>query len=267
MGNTGNRVWLALVMVCLMGANCTVAEAQEKRKSRHWVDESNNPKASMVFAKEAPAPQEPLTLWYRKPAMDWETQALPIGNGRLAAMVFGGVNNERIQFNEETVWDGVPGHHNNSKALEVLPEVRRLLFEDKNKEASSLAGKTMMGEPRRIKSYQTLADLFIDFDDVDQVSGYRRDLDLTTAISRTQYTVDGVEHTREVFVSSPDQAIVVHLTASKPGMINFTARLSREKAETKSGPDNGLILNGKLGISYETQLRPMVNGGLSLIHI
>ena len=117
----------------------------------------------MTFVEEASPPTEPLTLWYRKPATDWETQALPIGNGRMAAMVFGGVNNERIQFNEETVWDGVPIDHNNPEALEALPEVRRLLFEGKNSEATKLASQKMMGKPTRIKSYQTLADLQIGF--------------------------------------------------------------------------------------------------------
>ena len=230
-------------------------------QKRHAVDETNNPKADMVFAQEAAAPAESLTLWYRKPATTWETEALPIGNGRLAAMVFGGVNNERLQFNEETVWDGVHKDDNNPKALENLPEVRRLLFEGKNDEATRLAGKTMLGIPKKIKSYQTLCDLFLDFDDTDKVSGYRRDLDLTTAINKTHYSVEGVEYTREAFVSSPDQAVVVNLKASQAGKINFTARLSREKATVESTSDNRLIMRGKLGVSYEAQLRPMVKGG------
>jgi len=102
-----------------------------------------------------------LTVWYRKPATKWETEALPLGNGRLAAMVFGGVNNERIQFNEETVWDGVPNDSNNPKALEALPEVQRLLFEGKNAEATRLAGKTMLGVPSRIKSMKFLTTVGI----------------------------------------------------------------------------------------------------------
>ena len=254
------RALLALVMVGLIGVDCEVASAQ-RRKNRHSVDETSNPKADMTFAKEAAAPEEPLTLWYRKPATDWETEALPVGNGRLAAMVFGGVNNERIQFNEETVWDGVPTDYNNPEALEALPEVRRLLFEGENGKAKSLAGKKMMGSPMRVKSYQTLADVHLDFPDTEEVAGYRRDLDLTTAISRTQYSVDGIDYTREVFVSAPDQAIVIHLIASQPGKINFTAKLARLHASTKSASDNRLILSGKLGVDYQTQLRPLVSGG------
>jgi len=254
------RSLILLVLVCLTCADGVEALAQ-KGKKRHAVDESSNPKADMVFADEAAAPEEPLTLWYRKPATVWETEALPIGNGRLAAMVFGGVNNERIQFNEETVWDGVPTDYNNPEALEALPEVQRLLFEGKNEEANRLAGKRMMGTPTRIKSYQTLADVHLDFPDSKKVSGYRRDLDLTTAISRTQYSARGIDYTREVFVSTPDQAIVIHLSASEPGKINFTAKLARKDASTKSASNNRLILNGKLGVDYEAQLHPVVNGG------
>ncbi|WP_236622159.1 glycosyl hydrolase family 95 catalytic domain-containing protein [Novipirellula maiorica] len=248
------RTLFTLVMVGLIVGQMSWA-------ARHDVDESNNPKADMAFVDEASAPEESLMLWYRKPATRWETEALPVGNGRLAAMVFGGVNNERIQFNEETVWDGVPTDYTNPGAAEALPEVRRLLFEGKNAEATRLAGKKMMGSPHRVKSYQTLGDLFLDFPDTDKVAGYRRDLDLTTAISRTHYSSDGIEYTREVFVSSPDQAIVIHLTANQPGKINFAARFSRDNATKQSAPDNRLILRGKLGVDYEAQLRPIVRGG------
>jgi alpha-L-fucosidase 2 len=243
-----------MVMVGLVSAGVSQA-------ARHSVDESNNPKADLKFVKDAPAPKEPLTLWYRTPALHWENQALPLGNGRLAAMVFGGVNQERIQLNEETVWDGVPTDYTNPEALEALPEVQRLMFAGKNVEAKALAAKKMLGKPYKIKSYQTLCDLLLDFPDIGTVEGYRRDLDLTTAISRTQYVADGVEIVREAFVSAPDQAIVVNLTASKKGRINFTARLARENATTESASDHRLILKGKLGIEYEAQLVPVVDGG------
>jgi alpha-L-fucosidase 2 len=224
-------------------------------------DESNNPKADMEFEKNAPPPAEPLSLWYRKPATKWETEALPVGNGRLAAMVFGGVNQERLQLNEETVWDGVPTDYNNPEALAALPEVQRLMFEGKNAEAKKLAAAKMLGTPYKVKSYQSLCDLLLDLPDAYKVAGYRRELDLTTAISRVQYTVEGVEYVREVFVSEPDQAIVVNLKASQRGKINFTARLARENATTESAAGNRLILRGKLGVAYEAQLFPIVDGG------
>ncbi|MDQ8182957.1 glycoside hydrolase family 95 protein [Pelagicoccus sp. SDUM812005] len=224
-------------------------------------EEPHNPTASFNYLDEAPAPEQPLTLWYRKPATNWENEALPVGNGRLAAMVFGGINTERIQFNEETVWDGEPTDYNNPEALEALPEVRRLLFEGKNAEATKLARDKMMGSPYRIKSYQTLGEILFDFPDTDSVAGYRRDLDLTTATSSVRYTVDGVEYSREVFASAPDQAIVIHLKANRLGKVNFSVQFSRKDATIESGADQRLILRGKLGIDYEAQLLPRVVGG------
>lgn len=124
--------------------------------------EAENPKTEFTFSQEAQPRAEPLTLWYRRPATKWETEALPVGNGRLAAMVFGGIDHERIQFNEESVWDGAPGDATNPQALIALPEVRRLLFEGKNEEATKLAGDKMMGNPSHVKSYQTLGDLVLE---------------------------------------------------------------------------------------------------------
>ena len=229
--------------------------------AKHDMDEKFNPPITAKFTDEAAAPEEALTLWYRKPARKWETEALPVGNGRLAGMVFGGVNQERIQLNEETLWDGEYLDRHNPKALEALPKVQQLLFEGKNKEATNLAGKDMMGIPSRIKSYQTLGDLLLDFPDADTVSGYRRDLDITTGISRTSYSVDGVTFTRELFVSAPDQVMVVHLTADKPGKIGFTARFDRRDVTYSDGPGNRLIMRGKLGVEFEAQLLPRVKGG------
>lgn len=225
------------------------------------VPEPNNPKASFDFSQDAPPPAEPLTLWYRRPATKWETEALPVGNGRLAAMVFGGIDRERIQFNEETVWDGLPADRTNPQALAALPEVRRLLFAGKNAEATKLAGGTMMGVPERIKSYQTLGDLVLEFPAASAVTGYRRDLDLTTGIARVSYGVGGVRFTREVFVSAPDQAIVVQLQADKGGRLNFTATLKRNNATTEVVAPDRLILRGQLGVKFEAQLQAQVSGG------
>lgn len=220
-----------------------------------------NPPVQAEFINGASPPEEPLTLWYRKPAMKWETEALPIGNGRLAGMVFGGVERERIQLNEETVWDGEYIDRHNPEALKNLPEVRRLLFQGKNKEATNLAARTMLGKPSRIKSYQTLGDLVLTFPEVKMVSNYRRDLDLTTATARTTYQVDGVNYQRDAYVSFPDQVMVIHLTADKPGKINFTASLHRKNVQIETGADHRLIMKGKLGVTYEAQLLPKVIGG------
>ena len=130
-----------------------------------------------------------LVLWYQKPAQEW-TDALPIGNGRLGAMVFGGVTQERIQLNEETLWDGGPRDTNNPKALEALPKVQQSLFDDKNEEATQLAGETMLGVPERIKSYQSLGDLFLAFSHDQEHTAYRRELNLNTGLQRQPIAVE-----------------------------------------------------------------------------
>src|SRR5262249_39187673 len=138
-------------------------------------------------------------LWYRQPAgTDWNA-ALPVGNGRLGAMVYGGVELERLQLNEDSVWEGYKRSGANSNALTALPEVRKLLFEGKNEEASDLAAKTMMGIPTRIKSYQPLADLAIEdtSKSTNSVKEYRRELDLDTGIATTTYTIGDNTFIRE----------------------------------------------------------------------
>lgn len=236
--------------------------AQTAEAAKHTADESNNPTVAFELVHPADPPSEPLTLWYRQPATNWETQALPVGNGPLGAMVFGGVAQERIQINEETVWDGEYIDSNNPAALKALPRVRELLFADRNKDATDLAAEAMLGKPQRIKSYQPLCDLALDFPDPETVFNYRRDLDLTTAINRVQYTIDGVTFTREVFASAPDNVLVVRLTASQPGQISFTARLTREEgATTTTQGANQLVLRGKLSLSYEAQLLARAEGG------
>jgi alpha-L-fucosidase 2 len=216
------------------------------------------------FLGLAPPPEETLTLWYRRPAAKWEPEALPVGNGRLAAMVFGGIAHERIQLNQESLWDGFQQDTVNPEASAVLPEVRRLLFEGKNAEATRLAGK-MMGVPSRVKSYQTLGDLILEGLAPAAVSEYRRELNLDTAVASVGYGVDGVRFRREVFASAPDQVLVVRCQADRPGKLNFTVRLQRsQNAQTEAqGPDR-LVLRGRLGpkgLRFEGRLRAVVTGG------
>ena len=128
-----------------------------------------NPNPAKISAPE-------LKLWYRQPAAQW-VEALPVGNGRLGAMVFGGTNSERIQLNENTLWEGYPRETTNPKSGEALPEVRRLLFADKVKEATDLAEKTMLGNPIGVRSYQTLGDLRFEMQHSATVTNYRRELD------------------------------------------------------------------------------------------
>ena len=210
-------------------------------------------------ALAAPGTGQPLEdawcLWYAQPAQEW-TEALPVGNGRLGAMVFGGAGDERIQLNEETVWEGYPRDTTNPKALEVLPEVRRLLFEGKNAEATTLA-ENMMGEPQRIKSYQTLGDLVLSFGPPGPAADYRRSLNLDSGVASTRYTVDGVTYTREVFASAPHNVIVVRIEADRPAAVSCGITLTRPKdAVCVSDGPGQLVLSGRLDIRHHETGEP-----------
>ena len=199
---------------------------------------------NMTFTGEVPAPSSPLSLWYRRPAKEW-LEALPIGNGRLGAMVFGGVTTERLQLNEETVWAGGPHNYDSPEGLAALPEIRRLVFAGRWNEAQSLIDAKFMGRPAGQMPYQTVGNLTLTFPDMDTVSDYRRELDLDTAIARVSYTAAGVRYTREAFASAVGQAIVLRLTADKPGQISFTADFdSPQKSGSAALSGDTLALNG-----------------------
>ena len=178
------------------------------------------------------AQQSPLTLWYRQPAQLW-TDALPVGNGRLGAMVFGGAARERIQFNEQTVWTGEPHDYAHKGASKSLQQIRELLWAGKQTEAEELAMKEFMSEPIHQKAYQALGDLMIETPGAENASGYRRSLDLDTGIAVTEFTANGITWRREVFASHPANAIVVHITSSKPA--TFTANLKCAHPNCKDG--------------------------------
>ncbi len=209
----------------------------------------------------------PLKLWYRQPAKEW-TEALPIGNGRLGAMVFGGIETERIQLNEDTIWAGHPIDRDQVGAYKHLPAVRRMLFEGKYAEAQDLVQKEFFG-PRLIRSYQTLGDLHLQFDTTDDVTEYRRELDLDTAIVSVRYQQNGATFTREVFSSPIDQCIVVRISCDKAGMVGFVAKLSRPAdASVELTLPNGIIMKGQAkqedgheGVTFEAHLQIVPKGG------
>jgi alpha-L-fucosidase 2 len=173
-----------------------------------------------------------LKLWYRQPAQEW-TQALPIGNGRLGAMVFGGTEHERLQFNEDTLWTGQPREYHHDGAVEYLPIVRKLLFEGKQSQAEELAAEHMMSVPLRQEKYQPFGDLYLHLPGHDKASNYRRELDIDAGIARVHYRIGETTFTREVFSSFPDQVIVVHLTCSEPGRLTFTATMDSPHTQTR----------------------------------
>ncbi len=184
-------------------------------------------------------------LWYLQPAAKW-TEALPIGNGRMAAMVFGKTGTEQIQLNEETIWAGTKVDDINPGAKNNLKQIQSLLLEEKNKEAYALSKKYLLGTPPEIRSYQTLGDLYIDWaDSLIEVSSYKRELDLAKAINTTTYSRKGKRYKQEVFISSPDDIMVIRLTATG-GDMNFDLRLERERDVEVSASENKLLLNGRI---------------------
>jgi alpha-L-fucosidase 2 len=218
---------------------------------------------------DATAPSEPLSLWYRQPAAKWE-EALAIGNGRIGAMVFGGANRERLQLNEDTLWAGGPYDPVNPEAKAALPEVRRLVFEGKYREASKLISAKVMSRPLRQMPYEPAGDLMLTFPDSPSVENYRRSLNLDTAVAGVEYIDQGIRFSREMFASPVDQVIVVHLTADKKGAINFTAGLQTPQSATIiTESSNILVLRGVNGsfegikgaLNFEVRVRLLMNGG------
>jgi alpha-L-fucosidase 2 len=221
--------------------------------------------AAMAFTLAASADTNALKLWYPQPATKW-TEALPIGNGHMGAMVFGGTASERIQFNEGTLWKGKPHDYVREGALDHLAEIRRLVFEDKAGEAGRLARENTISDPVRQLPYQPFGDLRLTFPGHENVTGYRRELDLDTAIATTTYRVGDVEFKREAFASYPDRVIVVRLTASKPGQITFTLRMDspHTNAQSRAEGADSLWLTGQLatnGLRFAARLCVDNEGG------
>ena len=221
-------------------------------------------------AQEAiPASDNSLLLWWNKPAEKWQ-EAIPIGNGRLGAMIFGRPENERIQLNEDTLWAGGPYDPVNPEAKDALPEVRKLVNEGKYRDAANLISAKVMAKPLGQMPYQTVGDLNLTFKGSASAGEYRRELDLDSAIATVSYVSDGVRFTRELFSSYPDNVIVMRLTADKPGSLTFSAGMKtpmKAKVETDGG--DTLVMTGVGGdaggikgkIQYQSRVKVMTSGG------
>jgi alpha-L-fucosidase 2 len=184
-------------------------------------------------------------LWYDEPAEVW-TEALPIGNGRLGAMIYGKTNEETIQFNEETLWTGQPHDYAREGAHEYLDEMRQLLWNGKQGEADKLASHNFMSLPLGQFSYQPFGNLILNFPGHEDATNYKRQLNLKNAISSVSYEVNGVKYKREMFASSPDQTVAVHVVADKKGVVNFTAGLNSPHTKYEvSVVGDEIILKGK----------------------
>jgi alpha-L-fucosidase 2 len=220
-------------------------------------------------------------LWYDRPASSW-TEALALGNGRLGAMVYGGLQTERIALNESTVWTGGPyDPKGDGSGAKALSEIQKLVFAGKGVEAEARFEKEMMSKTWEMAEYQPLGDLLLTFPDHAFATHYRRDLDLTTATSSVRYESKGVHYHREVICSYPDQVIAVHITSDKKAALNFSATLDgrtsvKDKTDAaytiSSQEPNTIILRGNTasyggghGLIYEAKLRVVTDGGSASI--
>jgi alpha-L-fucosidase 2 len=185
----------------------------------------SQPIAPLPFENRSPrdfTPNPNLSFWFPEPAVFW-WDALPIGNGRLGGMIFGGIASERVALNEDTLWSGAPGNWNNPDAKAHLPVVRKLVLQDKNYQAADAECLKMEGPWNQ--AYEPLGDLVLEFDHDAHVKSYRRDLDLDSAVATVAYIANGVNFKREYIASQPENVILVRLTADKPGALTITAKL------------------------------------------
>jgi len=220
----------------------------------------------LLFGQDKPSG---LKIWFNQPAQNWN-DALPVGNGRLGAMIFGGVEKEHLEINEATVWTGEPRWDANPEALKSLPKVRQLLFEGKYKEAELLAQKSILGQKPRnpAATYQALGDIYIDFGPQPGITNYQRELNIEEAVARVSYTANQVNYFREFFSSSPDQALVIRLTSDKTGSINFTLHLSRQGNKAKLiATGNEIVMNEHvgdgIGVKMFSRLKLISEGGIT----
>ncbi len=190
--------------------------------------------------------QQPLKLWYNQPSGNTWENALPIGNGKLGAMVYGNVAKETIQLNEHTLWSGSPNRNDNPLALDSLALLRQLIFDGRFKEAERVANKTIITKLSHGQMFQPLGDLQLLFNGHDQYTNYYRELDIEKAITKTSYDVAGVTYTRKALTSFTDPVIVLHLTASKKASISFTAYLKTQqpKVSIQTASNNELSITG-----------------------
>ncbi|KPK85298.1 MAG: alpha-L-fucosidase [Bacteroides sp. SM23_62_1] len=234
-----------------------------KKTALHWI-------TSLLLIVNVNAQNDSLLrLWYVRPAKQW-VEALPVGNGRLGAMVFGDPVMEIIQLNENTVWAGQPHRNDNPNAKEALPEVRKLIFEGKYTEAQDLVNQKFISKTSQGMPYQTVGNLKLLFPGHENYSNYYRELNIEKAIVITRYSVDGVNYEAQVFASSPDQVIITRISADKPGSVNFSAMMDRPSAVNVSTSGNDeLVLSGTTddhetvtgSVQFEARVKILPSGG------
>ena len=247
--------------------------------------------ALVLTSCTAPTTKQTVRLWFNQPANssvpdvkegwvndpEW-LKALPVGNGFLGAMVFGDVNKERLQLNEKTLWSGSPDDNNNPDAFASLGKVRQLLFEGKYKEATELTLKTQVckgvgsgqgnGATVPFGCFQTLGDLWFDFEKSDPFENYHRELDMARGMALVTYKQNGINYTREIFASYPDRVLVMRFSADKKGALSFKTSLTRQERYMTQSEDGQLVMTGIMdngkggdGMKYAVRLKAIPTGG------
>ena len=265
---------VAIVLLCQ--TTLFAQPATQKKGKRKPKAQAKQP--AVALKGEAPAPTTADTIWHRQPATQWN-EAFPVGNGRLGAMMFGKVSNERIQLNEDSMWCGAAIDNFTPNAPAIVSEARELIFAGKYGAAEKLITQKFLPArpPGGTHTYQTLGDLNLTFPATKEASNYRRDLDLGDAMARVQYEADGVKYQREIFASPVDQAIVVRLSCDQPGKLNFDAVLRRQhQQQIEAMGTDGVVMTGSVrstakknakfpsgaqGVSYATHMKIIPTGG------
>ena len=201
---------------------------------------------TLAFAALEPAraaPAQDMRLWYRQPAVKW-LEALPLGNGLMGAMVFGGTCQERIALNESSFWSGRPHDYDDPDANNYFPRIRDLVFAGKFQEAEKMADAHFFGRPAAQQAYQPLGDLLLSFEGDATTEEYRRELDMERGVATVSYRAGGVRFTREMFVSYPDRVLVVRITGDKPGSVSLQTRLNSPYLDNLTSTPGKLVMDG-----------------------
>jgi len=212
-----------------------------------------------------------LKLWYDQPSGSTWENALPIGNGRLGAMIYGNVEKEIIQLNEHTVWSGSPNRNDNSLSLDSLNVIRQLIFEGRQKEAERIVNRVIITKKSHGQKFEPVGSLQLAFEGHDNFSNYYRELDIERAVTKTSYTIGDITYTREALASFPDRVVIMRLTTSKPGSISFTASFTtpQKRATIKATPQKELTIFGTTSdhetvkgmVNYKSIVRMKLEGG------
>jgi alpha-L-fucosidase 2 len=235
---------IILLAACLSGVSGTLAAAE------------GNSNRSVSSACD-------MVVCYRQPGVKW-LDAVPMGNGYMGAMVFGGIQQERIALNESSFWSGRPHDYNDTNAINYFPQIRDLVFAEKFQDAEKMADDHFWGIPKGQQAYEPIGDLLLKFDGADEVQDYRRELDMETGVAKVSYRVGDATFTREVFVSYPDRVMVVRISSDKPGRVSVQAQLKGPYLDTTTAKPGKLVMDGSWKKGGETNwlIAPVEGRGL-----